>query len=1060
MSENTISSAALPKQNRFSKAFFSAYRHLKASVVNLCVNDYQLLLAFAVPFGLMIMAYIVFGINPWEGESVLSLDLNGQYVYYYDYMYDVLAGKESLFYSWSRNLSGEFMGIIGYYLASPFNFIVWLFPRECITDGLFAMMITKIGAIGLCCGIYLSKCKGCSRLTTVIFSTLYAMCSYSIVQTMNPMWLDGVMVLPLVLFGLEKLVDEGKFRLFIISLAYAFVTCFYIGYMIGIFSAMYFIYYLSTTDKLGKMSGGTIARRILLCGFSALVALMISAFMILPVQNSLSLGKFDFSVPDYSIKTNFDLIDLLGKLLPNSYDTVRMIGLPFIYCGTLTLLMIPIYFVSRHYSIREKIGTVALISVLFVSMFITPIDMFWHGGQLPNWLPYRYSFMASLLMIIMGAKGFERMKDVNRRFIGVTAALYFGVLIYLESRNRFLEDLGSEGRDVLDSLMVILPAMLVLFVVTAAVLQFKYKLNRRACAIGLCVVIFGEAYFSTLGNLMKQDQDIVYSSRASYVDVIEPTREVVQEIQAQDDGFYRMEKTYHRSVNDPLALNMYGLSHSSSTLNAKPIALLGLFGFTSRSHYTRYSGATSLTDDIFGVKYVLSTEGNTTSIKSKDDITVTKNDDAMPIAYLVDSKTQNLMSTTEYQKLMAEINEQENKKENGEKNNYDEIKALADEHYLLLQKEEPFDNQTLWMKTMLGDDETPIYFERVYETDFIPENVTQGTASGGHKSFKVVKSGENAQIEYIFTIEKTGRYYMYFPTSYERTVNVWINDRWIEDTEFEGTHDWGGNYFEGDNYCIKCFGEYEAGDHVSVILTLTQDELYFKDAIFMWENSELIAEDTARLQAVNENTVVEAKSTTDFVITTDCPEDKLLMTTIPDEPGWKAYVDGVETKYETAISRTLIAIPLTAGAHTVELVFTTAYYPAALIISLAGIIFFIGMALLWCKMRKIKSVGKLAGDNITEETETDDFYKYDETYESDAEIPELSTDDLRNSDFEAELYIAEADGIEEISIDSIRNAEVAPDSSESGIEEVTIEETGITAAEPEIPDDKDKTNKE
>ena len=83
-------------------------------------------LSFLLPPAILFISYIIFQVWPFGERSVLSLDLNAQYVYYYDYMYDVFAGKESLFYSWSRNLSGEFMGIIGYYLASPFNLRVWL----------------------------------------------------------------------------------------------------------------------------------------------------------------------------------------------------------------------------------------------------------------------------------------------------------------------------------------------------------------------------------------------------------------------------------------------------------------------------------------------------------------------------------------------------------------------------------------------------------------------------------------------------------------------------------------------------------------------------------------------------------------------------------------------------------------------------------------------------------------------------------------------------------------------------------------------------------------------
>ena len=76
------------------------------------------LIAFFIPVALTYLAYALFGISPFGEESVLCLDLNGQYVYYFESLRDAFWGDGSIFYNWSRNLSGNFMGIIGYYLAS------------------------------------------------------------------------------------------------------------------------------------------------------------------------------------------------------------------------------------------------------------------------------------------------------------------------------------------------------------------------------------------------------------------------------------------------------------------------------------------------------------------------------------------------------------------------------------------------------------------------------------------------------------------------------------------------------------------------------------------------------------------------------------------------------------------------------------------------------------------------------------------------------------------------------------------------------------------------------
>ena len=86
--------------------------------------------AFIIPFLLTFISYIAFDVYPFGERSVLTLDLNGQYIYYFEGLRDAFWGGGSPFYNWSRNLSGGFMGIIGYYLASPFTLIVMLLPRK------------------------------------------------------------------------------------------------------------------------------------------------------------------------------------------------------------------------------------------------------------------------------------------------------------------------------------------------------------------------------------------------------------------------------------------------------------------------------------------------------------------------------------------------------------------------------------------------------------------------------------------------------------------------------------------------------------------------------------------------------------------------------------------------------------------------------------------------------------------------------------------------------------------------------------------------------------------
>ncbi len=978
-------------------------------------ENYQYVLAFIIPFLILWLAYICFGVYPVSNRSVLSLDLNAQYVNYFDYIYDVLAGKESLFYSWSRNLSGEFMGIVGYYLASPFNFLVWIFPRLHITEGLLLMMLSKVGSIGVCTAIYLHRGRGLSKGNVVIFSIMYALCSYTIEQTMNPMWLDGVMVLPLVVYGIEALIDKGRFRLLIGALIYAFVTNFYIGFMIAIFTALYFVYYLIATDKFGKLTFGQVLSRFGLMLISAITSVTASAFILIPIYYSLSLGKFEFSTPDYTIKPNFNLIEFLDKLLPNSYDTVKMIGLPFLYCGILTLIMAACYFIGgkeEKISRRKRFASMMLLLILIVSIYIKPLDMLWHGGQLPNWLPYRYSFMISFLLVIWAAEAFERLSNLPRKLIGGVSFGLFAVMIFLENMDNFETDLGTSGRETLDGITVILPAILILFILSAIIIQWRDKINvKKSATVTLAILVSGELFYNTLMSVLKQHTDITYSSRDSYVDVIEPLRDVVDGIKEKDDSFYRIEKNFFRSSNDAIAVGIYGISHSSSTMNSRAIDFLEKLGVTAHSHNTRYSGGTPLIDDLLGIKYILSSPNNETGkIKSKDDITIEENLDAMPLAYLVDSDVQNL--------------------------SFDITMSGEDANNI-------FHPQSKLLAYMIGKHEIPDYFT-VMDNEKMTvdiENVTKGSASGGHTSYKIITAGKNAQVKYTLTAEHTGELFLWLPSSYQRKLNVWVNRPQPDGTV---TDTFVGNFFENDNYCIRSLGYFTEGERFSVTLTLTKDDLYFKDAFFVYLNNEAYLKDYSILREINNDTAVEKISSTHLKITTSASSDKLLFTSIPSEPGWTITVDGKETDYVDVLN-SLIGVPLSAGNHVVEMKFLVHGYPVALYISGGGIVLYILLCTVYTIFRRKRA--RLFGDEkayaeyedefILEEAEVEieDFY----------ELNELDGADTEDYDHEALLK----------NIDSIANdiTEInSPDENEESLEAVEIIEIVETEQIEEIPE--------
>lgn len=854
------------------------------------------LFAFFIPAILLLVAYFCFGVYPFGDESVLVLDLNGQYVYYYEHLRDILHGNGSPFISWSRNLTGEFMGIYAYYLASPFALIVMLLPRSIITESLLIMQLCKVGTAGITFCFYLQKSRKAQPKTALIFSVMYALMAYMIVQLMNPMWLDGLIYLPLIARGIEKIIDENKMLYFVIPISLMFMANFYIGWMTAFFSILYFLYYYFSANEKGIHFKSFIISG-LKFALGGILSAACAAWILLPLYHSLQLGKLDFTDPSFEWKTQFDFIDFFKSLLPNMYDTCRNEGSPAVYCGVITIILVPLYFMNDKIKLKNKIGTGLLLLSVILSMYISNIDIAWHGFQIPNWLPYRYSFTFSFVMLIAAAEAFEKTEGITLKEIG---GVMTGLIIYIF----YIDKQDYESAGIITAIWYS-----VVFTAVYCLILYCYR-NRKALTPGitaaLCIFVSVEMFASTLYNLFAIDEDVNYSKHSGYNSYISLGRETVQSIYDEDDGVYRIESDYHRTVNDAMALGSYGISHSSSTLNASSIQFLRKLGFSYGGHYIKYRGATYITDSIFGIKYVMERaeiktdeDGNTitpdipeskhyddlvlTRSNEKNEICVYENPYALPIAFMVDNAAENChFSGTEY----------------------------------------PFENQSKMLSSMLSDEEQE-FFHRITIDEIKTENV-KSSVYGSHARYTTVVEGENSQVEFFITAPNDSMIYMYLPSKYERRVNLWLNKEFLE------------YYFEGGNMTILPLGRFEAGEQISLITTIANDknEVLFQDEEFVYFDEEKFA--TAIDELKQHPLEIESFKEDHIKGTITADEDGIMFTSISNEPGWTVYVDGEEAEI-TELYDALIGVKLTAGTHTIEMKYFPPGLKTGIILTILGV---------------------------------------------------------------------------------------------------------------------------
>ena len=874
---------------------------------------------FIVPLALTYLVYLALGIYPFGDSSVLILDLNGQYVYFFEALRNTIYGDGSFLYSFFRNLGGEFMGMYAYYLASPLSYLVVLFPQDRILDALLTIILLKAGFSGLTFGYYLHKnSKQRNPISIITFSAMYALCAYSVVYQHNIMWMDAMIWLPLVTLGIEQLIKRGKYKLFVISLSLLIISHFYIGYMACIFVAIYFFYYLFANDPEKINLRGEKFHKLLSFARIALfsvIALAISAFMILCAYYSLTFGKNDFSNPNWSLKANFNVLDFLTKFLPGSYDTVRPQGLPLVYCGVLTLILVPVYFLTKKISSREKIASLIVIGVFILSFVINPFDLIWHGFQSPNWLNYRYSFMLCFILLILAYKGLGNLRSVSEKIILAVSA-FIVLLVAVCEKFEFETYVESDSKLLTwGTVWLTIFSVVAILVVLCLIIRHKPSKSKAGFSAILAIVVCIELFCSSLACVVQFDNDVVgysgsYTGYSAYNGFIGDIRPIVNEIKNKDGSFYRMEKLVHRKTNDNMALGIRGLTSSTSTLNAEVIALLNRMGYSARSHKSTYLGGNPVNDSIFGIKYLIDNKNSEKLVHFYDYVTTNgkyaaySNPYAMSLAYGVNASIKD----------------------------FDIASPRYGTH---------FDRLNATVGTMIGDPQTNIFIPVDRAT--VQSSVSSDCTYVDNRTWITYSriGDDNPTISYTFTAPKSAEYYFYTPAKYASETSLKVTLHSLDTDPSSKTSDL-GSYLGSDTNSIMSLGYVEEGQVATVTITLgTNDLSLYTYYDYIWYIDE--EEFNSAFTTLKGNPQFNISEYTDDNLKgsiTTVNDSQTILTTIPYDEGWKIYVDGTEVSTYKTLDALITFDIATAGEHTLEFKYSPSIYKLGTVISIAGIIAF------------------------------------------------------------------------------------------------------------------------
>lgn len=847
------------------------------------------IVAFLIPAFFALFYYAARQMAPFGSSSILTVDLGQQYVdMFAGFKHTIFQHPEAIFYSFTKNFGGEMFSEWSYYLFSPLNLFLLFFSVENLPVGILFLTVIKIGLAGFTAALFFKQSGFIkNNWLNLGLSTAYALNGWITANQVNLLWQDSFILLPVLLLTLKTFIDnQKKFLSFVFVFALVIIDNFYIGYMVGLFTPLIAIWFISINNNL-KTGVKVFAKTM----FAMLGSVLISAVVLIPTGYQLFIGKAQDTVTkiDWSFVKNPQYV--LGKLVPGSFNFQEMQDgfanyfIPFIFIFGLVF-----YFLNKGIKTSSKL--IAFLILIFYAMgFIyNPLILLQHMFQFPVWYPGRFSFISVFFILLLSGIAFQKINKISYLQISIALSLTIFITIisiFIQKKATFI-----------DSSLVSVFALTSLGSIVFLVFEPKIRY----------LAIFSISLLMSFLNFTFSTNNFTYLTDDQYKITINALKQGISAI--DDKSFYRVGQTFSRTRGDSFAIDYFGSGHFSSTVDKKTPKLYTLFGQTAGDYNASYTAGTLVTDSFFDYKYFLTPGTSSTSVLGSPNTMVnsyrpdlngyamidsngltktTKNKNALPIAFIANKQTKNI---------------------------------TANENSII-------ENQnTLW-KSLTGSNNDVFSPVRIEKTEY--ENLFQ-TSGLNNIYFTKIDRNTPAKITLTFTPSNDNSYYLTLGSAINSdTASIYINGNKLPENPDR----------KGDIALNVAFKNKNVP--ITITIILNKDSLFVNDVYLYEAKNEIIDSDS---KTIKSNGIQNLKFSNTKISGSvqSAKNNNQLITSIPFTDGWSVYVDGVKTKIHKFDSY-FISANVPEGKHQITIEYKEPYFVLGLSISILSLLFIVGIYL-------------------------------------------------------------------------------------------------------------------
>jgi uncharacterized membrane protein YfhO len=532
---------------------------------------------------------------PFGNVCFLTDDAYVQYNNMLHMLIEWLSSSDKSAILWDKGLGVDVYQNMIYYCLSPFNIIAVILGEKHVELSLVLIIIIKASCLSVAALYFFEHTNknNSEHEYGIVFMTLiklvcslsYGFCGYVLAYGQNIMWLDGMILLPVIAIAIERLVDEAYCKMYIICLGISFIFNFYYTFYICMFAVIYFLLECKGSLKnLGKLC----VRFIIASVISAMLAgivLVPAVYSVLHSASSLG-GLYQAGLEQWGavgeyIASFFPLKEITTGYLFNNNS----------FCGSVVIFMFVLFMASKITNIKDKIKYGITIVFLVVGLNWLKLNYVLHGLVVTHGMGNRFAIILTFILLVMAYRVLIniwniRYKDVFISF-GITVVIFVISLIDNRKMNVPWSYLIFAG------LIIIYTMLFVLY-------------RRKSIKTGTLIVwIFVTWTLEILGNVFYTMPD--KTNEVSLAENISLSDWNDTYDNLDTNAGQRKTALVYNNYTPKSEVNWYSSMVNGNTIDA--------FKSMGMGHYDNveydYLGLTPLTALMFNVRYVLTNEYGT-----------------------------------------------------------------------------------------------------------------------------------------------------------------------------------------------------------------------------------------------------------------------------------------------------------------------------------------------------------------------------------------------------------------------------------------------------------------